>query len=108
ADPAVGADLSELLNYLTGYGRPRALRRLIVAPSSLRPELTRRIAEQGRPGGRIVMKMNALVDPELIDAFYDANRKGAEIDLLIRGICCLRPEVPGLSERIRFRSFFDP
>ena len=104
ADPALGADLSELFNYLTGYGRPRALRRLIVAPSSLRPELTRRIAEQGRPGGRIVMKMNALVDPELIDAFYDASRKGAEIDLLIRGICCLRPGVPGLSERIRVRS----
>jgi polyphosphate kinase len=104
ADPALGADLSELFNYLTGYGRPRALRRLIVAPSSLRPELTRRIAEQARPGGRIVMKMNALVDPELIDAFYDANRKGAEIDLLIRGICCLRPGVPGLSERIRVRS----
>jgi polyphosphate kinase len=104
ADPALGADLSELFNYLTGYGRPRALRRLIVAPSSLRPELTRRIAEQGRPGGRIVMKMNALVDPELIDAFYDANQKGAEIDLLIRGICCLRPGVPGLSERIRVRS----
>ena len=75
-----------------------------MAPSSLRPELTRRIEEQGRPGGRIVMKMNALVDPELIDAFYDANRKGAEIDLLIRGICCLRPGVPGLSERIRVRS----
>ncbi len=104
ADPALGADLSELFNYLTGYGRPRALRRLIVAPSSLRPELTRRIAEQGRPGGRIVMKMNALVDPELIDAFYDANGKGAEIDLLIRGICCLRPGVPGLSEHIRVRS----
>jgi polyphosphate kinase len=104
ADPALGADLSELFNYLTGYGRPRALRRLIVAPSSLRPELTRRIAEQGRPGGRIVMKMNALVDPELIDAFYDAAQKGAEIDLLIRGICCLRPGVPGLSERIRVRS----
>jgi polyphosphate kinase len=104
ADPALGADLSELFNYLTGYGRPRALRRLIVAPSSLRPELTRRIAEQARPGGRIVMKMNALVDPELIDAFYDANQKGAEIDLLIRGICCLRPGVPGLSEHIRVRS----
>jgi polyphosphate kinase len=104
ADPALGADLSELFNYLTGYGRPRALRRLIVAPSSLRPELMRRIAEQARPGGRIVMKMNALVDPELIDAFYEANRKGAQIDLLIRGICCLRPEVPGLSENIRVRS----
>jgi polyphosphate kinase len=77
---------------------------LIVAPSSLRPELSRRIAEQGRPGGRIVMKMNALVDPELIDALYDAAAKGAEIDLLIRGICCLRPGVPGLSERIRVRS----
>jgi polyphosphate kinase len=104
ADPALGADLSELFNYLTGYGRPRALRRLIVAPSSLRPELTRRIAEQGRPGGRIIMKMNALVDPELIDAFYDAARKGAEIDLLVRGICCLRPGVAGLSDRIRVRS----
>ena len=104
ADPALGADLSELFNYLTGYGRPRALRRLIVAPSSLRPELTQRISDQGRPGGRIVMKMNALVDPELIDALYDAAQRGAEIDLLIRGICCLRPGVPGLSERIRVRS----
>jgi polyphosphate kinase len=104
ADPALGADLSELFNYLTGYGHPRALRRLIVAPSSLRPELTQRITEQGRPGGRIVMKMNALVDPELIDALYEASQKGAEIDLLVRGICCLRPGVPGLSDRIRVRS----
>jgi polyphosphate kinase len=104
ADPALGADLSELFNYLTGYGRPRALRRLIVAPSSLRPELTQRISDQGRSGGRIVMKMNALVDPELIDALYDAAQRGAEIDLLIRGICCLRPGVSGLSDRIRVRS----
>ena len=104
ADPALGADLSELFNFLTGYGRPRALRRLIVAPSSLRPELGRRIEEQRYPGGRIVMKMNALVDTDLIDALYDAARAGAEIDLLVRGICCLRPGVTGLSERIRVRS----
>ena len=104
ADPALGADLSELFNYLTGYGRPRgaatADRRAVVVAA----RVTRRIEEQGRPGGRIIMKMNALVDPELIDAFYDAAEKGAEIDLLIRGICCLRPGVPGLSERIRVRS----
>jgi polyphosphate kinase len=104
ADPALGADLSELFNYLTGYGHPRQLRRLIVAPSSLRPGLTQRITEQGRPGGRIVMKMNALVDPVLIEALYEASQKGAEIDLLVRGICCLHPGVPGLSERIRVRS----
>ena len=104
ADPALGADLSELFNYLTGYGHPRQLRRLIVAPSSLRPGLTQRITEQGRPGGRIVMKMNALVDPVLIEALYEAAQKGAEIDLLVRGICCLHPGVPGLSERIRVRS----
>ena len=104
ADPALGADLSELFNYLTGYGHPRTLRRLIVAPSSLRPELTQRITEQGRPGGRIIMKMNALVDPVLIDALYDAAQKGAEVDLLVRGICCLRPGIPGLSDRIRVRS----
>jgi len=104
ADPALGADLSELFNYLTGYGHPRQLRRLIVAPSSLRPGLTQRITEQGRPGGRIVMKMNALVDPVLIEALYEASQKGAEVDLLVRGICCLHPGVPGLSERIRVRS----
>ena len=106
ADPALGADLTELFNHLTGYSRSVRYRRLLVAPENLRPALRDHIrAEAARGGaGRIVMKMNSLVDPELIDELYAASDAGTEIDLLVRGICCLRPEVPGLSERIRVRS----
>jgi polyphosphate kinase len=104
ADPDVGADLSDLFNLLTGYSRQREYRRLLVAPHYLRPRLLDLIHGQAREGGRIVLKMNSLVDPDMIDALYEASQAGAEIDLVVRGICCLRPGVPGLSERIRVRS----
>jgi len=104
ADPEIGADVSELFNFLTGYSRQSAFRRLIVAPLGLRKKLKELIAAEGRPGGRIVMKLNAVVDPEIIDALYDASTAGAQIDLIVRGICCLRPGIPGLSENIRVRS----
>jgi polyphosphate kinase len=106
ADQELGADLTELFNHLTGYSRPVSYRRLLVAPEGLRPALRDHIRAEADKGadGRIVMKINALVDAELIDELYDAAIAGAEIDLVVRGICCLRPGVPGLSERIRVRS----
>jgi polyphosphate kinase len=104
ADPDVGADLTDLFNLLTGYSRQREYRRLLVAPHYLRPRLRDLIRGQAREGGRIVLKMNSLVDPDMIDALYDASQAGAEIDLIIRGICCLRPMVPGMSDHIRVRS----
>jgi polyphosphate kinase len=104
ADPEIGADLTDLFNLLTGYSRQRDYRTLLVAPHYLRPQMIELIRGQGRPGGRIVLKMNALVDPDMIDALYEASEAGAEIDLIVRSICCLRPGVPGQSERIRVRS----
>jgi polyphosphate kinase len=106
ADPELGAELTELFNHLTGYSRPVGYRMLLVAPESLRAGLRERISAQAALGaaGRIVMKMNSLVDPALIDDLYRASRAGTPIDLLVRGICCLRPQVPGLSETIRVRS----
>ncbi len=101
-DPELGADLSDLFNYLTGYSRKARYRRLLVAPLTLREaviDLIRGEAEQ--PGGHVVMKVNNLVDAEVIDALYEASQRGTEIDLIVRSICCLRPGVPGLSERIR-------
>ncbi len=106
-DPDIGADLTQLFNYLTGYGRQERFRKLLVAPGPLRPRLAELIANEARAPsgtGRITMKMNNLVDVEMIDALYEASRAGVEIDLVVRGICCLRPGVPGLSERIRVRS----
>jgi polyphosphate kinase len=106
ADPDLGADLTDLFNHLTGYSHQGAYRKLLVAPSHLRRELAERIEQQAALGasGRIILKMNSLVDPALIDALYDASQQGAEIDLIVRGICCLRPQVTGLSEHIRVRS----
>ena len=106
ADPEIGADLTELFNSLTGYSRPQEYRQMVVAPHGLRTALLARIADQAALGsaGRIIMKMNALVDPETIDALYAASNRGTPIDLLVRGICCLRPGVPGQSETIRVRS----
>jgi len=106
ADPALGADLTELFNHLTGYSRQARYRRLLVAPTSLRSGLLERIERETARGeaGRIVLKMNSLVDPVMIEALYDAAAAGVEIDLVVRGICCLRPGVPGLSETIRVRS----
>src|SRR4029077_2844894 len=104
ADDEVGADLSDLFNLLTGYARQRAFRKLLVAPLMLREQLLDLVSREGKPGGRIVMKLNSLADPEFVDALYAASQKGTEIDLIVRGICCLRPGIPGLSERIRVRS----
>jgi polyphosphate kinase len=106
ADPLIGADLAQLFNFLTGYGRNVQYRRLLVAPHPLRTRLYELIDQEvGAPGGgRIVMKMNSLVDADMIDRLYAASRAGVEIDLIVRGICCLRPGVPGLSEHIRVRS----
>ncbi|HET6964713.1 MAG TPA: polyphosphate kinase 1 [Acidimicrobiales bacterium] len=106
ARPEIGADLTDLFNYLTGYSRRVDYRRLLVAPSTLRPrmlELIEREAALG-PDGRIVWKLNNLVDPGIIDALYAASSAGVCIDLIVRAICCLRPGVPGLSENIGVRS----
>jgi polyphosphate kinase len=104
ADPDVGADLTDLFNLLTGYSRQRDYRKLLVAPHYLRPKMLELIRRQARPDGRILLKMNSLVDPDMVDALYEASQSGAHVDLIIRGICCLRPGVPGLSENIRVRS----
>ena len=109
ADPRVGADLTDLFNTLTGYSRQRTYRRLMVAPHGIRPGLVEKIrrearhAREGRPAG-IRIKVNSLVDEELIDALYEASSAGVPVELLIRGICSLRPGVPGLSENVRVRS----
>ena len=104
--PDIGADVSEVFNLLTGFSRQREYRRLFVAPANLKDQflsLIHREADHAKAGkpARIIAKMNALQSPEIINALYDASNEGVEIDLLVRGICCLRPGVPGLSERIR-------
>jgi polyphosphate kinase len=109
-DEQFGADLTHLFNYLTGYGRNVRYEKLLVAPHSLRNAMTELIlnearAETAKPGsGRIRAKMNSLVDPDMIEALYTASRAGVPIDLVVRGICCLRPGVAGMSENIRVRS----
>ncbi len=106
ADPDLGADLSDLFNVLTGFASPIGYRKLLVAPQWLKPNVLELIdreaahARAGRPA-RILAKMNALVDPEVIRALYQASRAGVQIDLIVRGICCLRPGLPGVSENIR-------
>jgi polyphosphate kinase len=105
ADPDLGHDVSELFNLLTGYSRQRKYRRLLVAPTTLRGRILELIEHEGQHHkGRITIKVNNLVDPEVIDALYAASKGGAEIDLIVRGICCLRPGVRGLSATIRVRS----
>ena len=105
-DPDLGADASELFNALTGYSRQSDYRKMLVAPLALRRELLKRIErviarhEAGEPG-RLIFKINSLVDAELIRALYRASRAGVQVDLIVRGICCLRPGVPGVSEHIR-------
>ncbi|HIK39529.1 MAG TPA: polyphosphate kinase 1 [Thermoleptolyngbya sp. M55_K2018_002] len=102
----LGADVTELFNALTGYSRQKTYRKLLVAPTNLRDRLLdlihreREIARAGRHA-RIVAKMNALVDPPLIAALYEASQAGVQIDLIVRGICCLRPGLAGVSDRIR-------
>jgi polyphosphate kinase len=107
ADEQAGADLSQLFNYLTGYARNVEYKRLLVAPHSLRSGLVALIRSEctaGKGKGHIVMKMNSLADPELIEELYAASAEGVRIELIVRGICCLRPGVPGLSENITVRS----
>ncbi|MEO6198929.1 MAG: RNA degradosome polyphosphate kinase [Sphingomicrobium sp.] len=109
ADPAVGRDAAKLFNYITGYLEPRNLKKLVISPVAMRAELIRLIeveiaaAKAGRPAG-IWAKMNSLVDPALIDKLYEASAAGVSVDLIIRGICCLRPGVPGMSENIHVKS----
>src|ERR1700736_3378902 len=104
ADADLGRDVTELFNLLTGYSRQHRYRKLLVAPSSLRAGITQLIEGQAKPGGRIIIKVNNLIDPEIIDALYTASRAGSRVDLIVRSMCSLRPGVPGLSERIRVRS----
>jgi polyphosphate kinase len=109
ASPAIGADLTDLFNTLTGYSRQTAYRELLVAPHGIRRGLTGRIEAEiaralaGAPA-LIQIKANSLVDDQLVDALYRASCAGVQADLLIRGMCTLRPGVPGLSENIRVRS----
>jgi polyphosphate kinase len=104
-DPELAADVADLFNRLTGYSNGNGYRRILVSPGHLRPRLLELIREErDSSDGRIVMKMNNLTDPEIVDALYEASAAGTEIDLIVRGICCLRPGVKGLSERIRVRS----
>jgi polyphosphate kinase len=109
ADPDFGRDTGLIFNYVTSYSKPKKLKQLVIAPLNLRETLAQRIdeeiehAKEGR-GGAIWAKMNALVDQEIIEKLYEASQAGVEIDLVVRGICCLRPGVPGLSENIRVKS----
>lgn len=104
-DPAVGRDLSQLFNMLTGYSRHDDYHKLLVAPRSLRPSLAALVRREiEADDGHIVVKVNNLVDIDFIDAFYDASEAGTRVDLLVRSACCLRPGVPGLSDTIRVRS----
>jgi polyphosphate kinase len=106
ANSDLGADLTDLFNHLTGYSHQVFYRKLLVAPTHVREALLDRIELEAEKGadGRITMKMNALVDAPMIDALYAASQQGVPIDLIVRGICCLRPGVPGLSDTIRVRS----
>jgi len=108
-DPVLTADVAALFNYVTGFGQPAEFRRLVVAPMALRRRIIAWIdgeADAG-PDGRIVLKVNGLTDPEVIDALYRASRAGTSVDVIVRSRCCLRPGVPGLSEHIRVRSVVD-
>ena len=109
SDPAICDDVSDVFNYLTGYSKRKEYRELLVAPVSLRPSylslLDREVdhAREGRPA-HVIVKNNAVTDPAVIRALYRASQAGVEIDMIVRGVCCLKPGVPGVSDRIRVRS----
>jgi polyphosphate kinase len=106
ANPRLAGDVAALFNHLTGYAHGQnGYAEILVAPATLRPRLLELIREEAAAkDGHIAMKMNALADQEVIDALYDASAAGARVDLVVRGVCCLRPGLPGLSENIRVRS----
>jgi polyphosphate kinase len=105
-EPEIGHEVTHLFNHLTGYSKDERYHRLIVAPQYLRHRLTDLIANEARHGGEghITLKVNSIADPDIIEALYAASAAGCRVDLIVRGICCIRPGVPGLSENITVRS----